>query len=109
MRFEFNKQNYERVDNFKGGEKYIDAKMFFDGKVRILIGRLIPGATIGKHLHETNGEVIFIRKGTPLVIVDGKEERLEAGNVHYCPKGSTHTLINDTDCDIEIEAVIFEQ
>lgn len=109
MKLEFKNKEYERIDNFKGGEGHIMAKMFFDGKNRVLIAKVEPGSSIGVHTHDVNAEMIFIEKGEPLFIIDGREERLEAGNVHYCPKGSTHTMINDTDEVIEIKAVIFEQ
>lgn len=109
MIIDINKMEYERMDNFKGGEKYINGKMYFDGVNRVLVATIIPGASIGLHKHETNSEVIFIEEGSPLVIFEGKEERMEKGNVHYCKKGFTHTLINDTDKDVKIRAVIFEQ
>ena len=44
--------------NFKGGEKSLMAKMFFDGKNRILHGKLGVGATIGMHCHDTSSEII---------------------------------------------------
>ena len=51
-------------DNFKGGEKHLEAKMFFDGTNRILTrARLIPGASIGMHTHDDSCEVIFILEG----------------------------------------------
>lgn len=109
MKIDINNMNYEKLEHFKGGEKYINAKMFFDGKCRVLVAEVESGASIGKHTHETNGEVIFILEGAPKVICDGEEERYEAGSVHYCPKGSTHTLINDTNGIVKIRAVIFEQ
>ena len=31
MIFEYDENNLEKFENFKGGEKYIEAKMYFDG------------------------------------------------------------------------------
>ena len=31
MIFEYDENNLEKYENFKGGEKYIEAKMYFDG------------------------------------------------------------------------------
>ena len=66
------------LPNFKGGEKEYAAKMFFDGKNRIMCGRLIPGASIGTHTHETSSEIIYILSGTASVVCDGKPETLTA-------------------------------
>ena len=41
---------------FKGGEKELQANMFFDGKNRLFKGCLIPGASIGIHTHEDSCE-----------------------------------------------------
>ena len=95
--------------NFKGGEKENAAKMFFDGKNRIMRGRLIPGASIGMHTHETSSEVIYILSGTASILCDGKPETLTAGQCHYCPKGSTHTMKNNGTDELTFFAVVPEQ
>ena len=97
------------IPNFKGGEKSISAKMFFDGNNRILHGVLESGATIGVHTHETNSEIIYFLKGRGKVLYDGEYEKVEEGMCHYCPKGHTHSLINDSDSDLEFFAVVPEQ
>lgn len=108
MNFKWNEEEYKIIENFKGGNKFIKAKMTFDGKVRILDAILPGGASIGMHKHETNFEVVFIIEGSLSVECDGVKEHLESGMVHYCPVGSTHTLINDTGSDVVIKAVIGE-
>ena len=40
------------------------------------------------------------------IVYDGKEERAKEGDTHYCPKGHSHTLINDSNENIEIFAVV---
>ena len=95
--------------NFKGGEKALEARMYFDGKVRIMKGRLVPGASIGMHTHESNCEVVFISKGNAKVKYNGEVIALPQGTCHYCPKGDTHSLYNDSDCDVEFTAVVPEQ
>ena len=99
-------QNYE---NFKGGEKHLEAHMFYDGVNRMIKGVLIPGASIGTHCHETSSEAIYVLDGNPKFIIDGVEERLCPGECHYCPKGSTHTMINDTKANVLFFAVVPEQ
>ncbi len=95
--------------NFKGGEKSLSAKMFFDGKNRILYGVLESGATIGVHTHETNSEIIYFLSGKGKMLMDEEYEIVEAGMCHYCPKGHTHSLINDSTEDLVFFAVVPEQ
>lgn len=94
---------------FKGGEMEYRAKMFFDGTNRIMEGRLIPGASIGLHTHEDGSEVIFITKGSGTVIYDNEKISLCEGMCHYCAKGHSHSLINDSDADLCFYAVVAAQ
>ena len=109
MIFDFNNEEATVMPNFKGGEKSICAKMHFDGKNRILHGVLESGATIGVHTHETNSEIIYFLSGRGKVLYDGEYEEVEKGMCHYCPKGHTHSLINDSDSDLVFFAVVPEQ
>ncbi len=109
MIIDFKNEQAQEFENFKGGEKSLLAKMFFDGNNRILHGVLESGATIGLHTHETNSEIIYILKGKGKVLYNGEYEKVEEGMCHYCPKGHTHSLINDSDSDLEFFAVVPEQ
>ena len=110
MKFPFSEQPYEIYPNFKGGEKALDAKMTSDGMNRIISGKLVPGATIGMHTHETNSEVIYILSGEAKVYYDDGVDICKAGDVHYCPKGHTHSLTNNsTTEELTFFAVVPEQ
>ena len=106
MKIDFNSIEETLIPNFKGGEKEVAAKMFFDGLNRIMMARLAPGASIGMHTHEDSSEIIFVTKGDGCVIYDGERISLTAGDVHYCPKGHTHSVINDSDAEVKITAVV---
>ena len=80
--------------------------MFTDENNRIMMGMLIPGATIGLHRHEGSSEVIFIQSGSGKVLYDGKYEEVKAGDVHYCPEGHEHSLINDSEENLTYFAVV---
>ncbi len=97
------------IPNMKGGEKEFRVRAYDDGKTRLMRGRLVPGASIGMHTHETNCEVVFVLSGTGKYLYDGTEERLEPGVCHYCPKGHSHSLINDGTEDLVFFAVVPEQ
>ena len=109
MIFKFDEMETQTLENFKGGEKHLSAKMFFDGNNRIMKGTLCPGASIGMHTHEGNCEVFYILEGNGKVIYDGKEEKLSQGMAHYCPEGHSHSLINDSVSDLVFFAVIPKQ
>ena len=98
------------LENFKGGEKHLEAKMFFDGTNRILTNaRLIPRASIGMHTHEDSCEVIFILEGRGSLLEDGTKKEVQAGDCLYCPKGGSHSLVNDSGSDLLFCAVVPQQ
>lgn len=109
MLIDFNQIEEQTFPRFKGGEKEFHARMFFDGSNRIMKGRLIPGASIGLHTHDTSCEMIFVSEGHGTVIYDGEHIALHAGDCHYCPQGHAHTLINDSDSDLLFTAVVPQQ
>lgn len=94
MVIKFDEIKETELKAFYGGEGALIANMYVDEKNKILRGKLVPGATIGLHRHVPSSEIIFILSGKGKAICDGVEERLSAGDCHYCPKGSEHTLIN---------------
>ena len=106
MKLDFSAIEETSYPAFKGGEKELVAKMFFDGALRVIKGRLAPGATIGMHTHSDSCEVIFITAGRGCAIYDGTRIPLSEGDVHYCPKGHTHSLVNDSSLDMSFTAVV---
>jgi len=109
MTIDYKQEEFTVLPNFKGGEKEMHAKMFFDGRNRIMHSKLVPGASIGLHRHETSSEIMFFIAGTGKAIIDGVEERVAPDMCHYCPKGCEHTLINDGTEELEFYAVVPEQ
>ena len=97
-----NEIEISHLENFKGGEKHLEARMYFDGTNRILKGCLEPGASIGVHTHEDSCEVIFITGGYGSIFerTPDNEDTLRSvseGDCIYCPKGHTHSLINSSE------------
>ena len=106
MIIRFDEMDLTVLPAFKGGEKEYRAKMFFDGSNRIMKGTLIPGASIGMHTHEDSSETIFVIKGQGTLLEDGQKQKVTVGDCLYCPKGHTHSLINDSEADLEFYAVV---
>lgn len=109
MKLDFKAMDENWLANFKGGEKGLLAKMFSDENNKIIRARLIAGATVGEHAHETGSEIIFALSGEATATTDGVEERLAAGDCHYCPKGHSHFLKNGGPEDFEFFAVVVQQ
>ncbi len=109
MILEFDRMETTCLEHFQGGEKCLKTKMQVDELNKIMRGMLEPGASVGLHTHETSSEIIYILKGTGKVLYDGAYEAVEAGVCHYCPKGHSHSLINDSDADLEFFAVVPNQ
>lgn len=109
MNIDFSTISETVIPHMRGGEKEVRARMFDDGMCKIMKGRLIPGASIGRHTHETSSEIIYILSGRGKLLYDGGCETLGPGSCHYCPKGHAHSLINDSHGELEFFAVVPEQ
>ncbi len=109
MKFNFENLETTVLENFNGGEKEFYVKRYVDNNIKIMRGKLEPGASIGVHTHNTSSEVIYFLGGRGKVIYNGEEEFYSAGECHYCPKGDTHTLINIGDEDLTFVAIVPEQ
>lgn len=109
MVIKFDEIKETELKAFYGGEGALIANMYVDEKNKILRGKLVPGATIGLHRHIPSSEIIFILSGKGKAICDGVEEGISAGDCHYCPKGSEHTLINVGEEDLCFYAVVPQQ
>ena len=106
MLIEFDKMEEQTIPHFQGGEGAFLTKMRVDELGKILRGRLEPGSTIGMHTHDASSEIIYILAGEGKVLYDGEYEPLSAGSCHYCPRGHSHSLINDSDGMLEFFAVV---
>ena len=99
------------LENFNGGVGALDSHMFVDpnGLGKFMRGHLDPGSSIGLHTHATSSEIIYFLSGSGHCVYEGEMEEVRAGVFHYCPKGKSHSLINDSDAPLEFVAVVPEQ
>lgn len=109
MKLIFDEIEEKILPHFNGGEKEFHAHMLVDDKNKILLGRLEPGASVGLHTHDTSSEIIYILQGTGMALYDDTTEDLKAGDCHYCPKGHSHSLINNSQADLIFFAVVPQQ
>lgn len=109
MKIEFDKITEQHIPHFKGGEQQFDVHMYFDGTNRIMKGQLQPGASIGYHIHDQSCEMLLITEGHATVLYDDQRYTVSAGDVHFCPKGHSHSVINDADTTLKFYAFVPEQ
>lgn len=109
MLIDFNAMEEIVTPGFLGGEGVLRARRWTDDLGKIMRGVLEPGSSIGMHTHETSSETIYILSGTGKVLCDGVYEPLASGSCHYCPKGHTHSLINDGGEPLAFLAVVPNQ
>ena len=88
------------VPHMKGGEGEAQLQSVTDADNKIMRS--------GLHTHETSSEIMYFLSGTGKVLCDGVWERVTPGTCHYCPRGSSHTLINDGTEDLVTFAVVPE-
>ena len=109
MIINFDKIETTVLNNYHGGKKELQSKKFSDDSNRIMRNTLVAGGTIGMHMHDGGSEMIICLKGTGKVLIDDKTEILEENMCHYCPKGHSHSLINDSDEDLLFYAIVVTQ
>ena len=106
MLIDFSKMEEQVIPQFLGGEGTFRTRMRVDELGKIMRAALEPGASIGLHTQETSSEMIYILEGKGKVLYDGEYIPLAAGSCHYCPKGHSHSLINDSDALLTFFAVV---
>jgi quercetin dioxygenase-like cupin family protein len=94
------------IPHLKGGEGFVRSRAFVDEKNRIAKNTLEPGASIGLHTHENDCEIVYVISGVMTTYLNGVKEVTKAGQCHYCPKGSSHSIANETKEDLVCLCVV---
>ena len=105
---DFTKIKKEKVEKFNNGEGFIIRYMYSDEKVRIMKITIKKGSSIGLHQHVSNLEVAYVLSGVATSIVDGEKEKVEKGNVIYCPNKASHIIENNDDKNLVLFCVVAE-
>ena len=108
MIIDYKKIDVQNIEGFKGGKGLMSMRCFDDGKDKIMLSRLAPGANIGFHSHEMNSEVIYCLSGEGHFEYDDTVEAFHTGDVHYCPMGHAHAMFNDGETDLVYFAIVAE-
>jgi len=95
MIIDYENRPEEHIEGFKGGDGTLLSRNFADADIKVMRMALQPGASIGYHKHEGSCEVIYILSGVGHFVYDGVKEAVQAGAVHYCADGHSHSMHND--------------
>lgn len=109
MLINFDQQQERKMPGMNDGTGEMSAKMFMDDNGKIIPCRIHIGGSIGMHSHPTSDDINFIISGNGKAVCDGVEELLAAGNCHICKKGSSHSIINTGNEDLELFTVVVER
>lgn len=67
-----------------------------------------PGASIGLHEHTQEDEVFIIQQGNAIVLDDGKEVEVEAGDAILTANAASHTIRNSGNNNLVVTAIIMQ-
>ena len=101
----------QHVTSLRGGDGTLEKRIIAPGDANVhqrLLGRFtIPkGCSIGNHQHLGETEYYYILKGEGILCEDGKETVMRPGDVSVTGYGSSHSIRNVKDEDLEFIAVI---
>jgi mannose-6-phosphate isomerase-like protein (cupin superfamily) len=108
MLLQFSKSEERVFSAMNGGTGEVAAQLLPYPGGKVIASRLLPGASIGLHRHETSTDINFVLSGTGTALCDGVEEPLTPGCCHICPKGSSHSLTNTGSQDLVLLTVVVE-
>lgn len=108
MQINFNEIDGHKIPCMNSGNGEMTAKMFMSEKGKIISCSIHSGGSIGMHKHLTSDDINYIISGTGKAICNGKEEILENGVCHICPKGSEHSIINTGNDDLVMLTIVIE-
>ena len=106
MQIDFNDINELTMLGMNNGTGQMTVRMYNDDKYRIIPTIIHAGGSIGLHTQNSGDDLNYIISGTGKAICDGVEEKLSAGVMHICPKGSEHTIINTGDDNLVMLTVV---
>ena len=106
MQINFNEIEEMTIPGMNGGTGTMTARMYHDGKYRIIATSVHPGGSIGLHAHPSGDDMNYILSGSGKAVCDGREEELRPGIMHICPKGSEHSIINTGSEDLVMLTIV---
>jgi mannose-6-phosphate isomerase-like protein (cupin superfamily) len=78
-------------------------RVLYTGKnMQLVLMTLPPGCDIGEEVHEDIDQFFRIEEGEGLILIDGKENRVEDDSAVIVPAGAKHNVINTGDAPLRL-------
>ena len=109
MKIDFKDIEKTRVDHLRGGEGFVymqKVNPLLDYMKGYNLITIPPHNSIGVHTHEEDEEMIFCYKGEGTLVIDGVNNPFKEGMVSVCKRGRNHSVVNTSDSDLVVLAVI---
>lgn len=71
-------------------------------------GRLKKGMAVEAHVHQDLAELVVVSHGQGVVSVDTEDQNITEGDVVYVPPGARHTFRNESEQDLYLFAVKYD-
>ena len=105
-----NQQSHSVREFMRGGRKHVELTKLsaqLPENMRMFnVLTLIPGASIGYHVHEGEGELFYFAAGSGKVCDDGEWYDVTAGDSMTTLSGHGHAVENTGDTDLILVAAI---
>jgi len=86
-----NLEEWFKTHPIKEGQTVRGEKIFESPRSSLTLAILKdPVPAIGRHMHGTTDEIIFVYKGTGEMYINDKWIPAKAGDLHVCPRGVAH-------------------
>ncbi len=106
---DFNQIDSMTFSGMNNGTGTMSARMYNDDSYRIIPTSIHPGGSIGPHKQESGDDMNYIISGTGKAFCDGAEETLKPGDMHICPKGSEHSIVNTGEEDLVMLTIVVKK
>ena len=100
--------------NMRGGTGDIKIRHYFksneiNARCRLCAELVIaPSNSIGLHDHTNEDEIFIVQQGEGIVIDDGQEVEIAAGDAILTGKGNSHAIRNIGNSDLIVTAIIMQ-
>jgi len=107
-------QATETRTEMRGGTGTVTIKHYFkkdeiQARCRLCAEMVVPpGSSVGQHEHSNEDEVYIIQEGKGIIIDNGVETEVEAGDAILTGMGSAHAIKNIGDTDLRVTAIIMQ-
>jgi len=78
----------------KAGEQVQLINIAHDDTITVIVGRIIEGAEVKRHFHNTHDETFCVIKGTGQTMINDQWVDIKPGSVHFNPMTKVHSTKN---------------